>query len=482
VRLSCLVLAILAGCGGNAAAPLADAPSADAPGDAGNTASACGEFDTTGVPAPLHVTGTLSGNNNVESPSSCAVTNAPYGTESTGPDEVVLVTGLVPGMPYVIDLESTDDLLFYVATGCSTPTGPSSDQCLLFEDATTSGAEVGTFVATSPSVYVVVDYYASHAPPNGGNFTLDVYAQSCTSNNDCSGGEPVCSNGACVECATSFDCADPAASFCDTTMNRCVAGVDMCGSDDAVEPADDGPAGATVLSAGTPVAAHVCSAPSTEADFYAFDVTALGDTWDVTVGWTGNRDLQLELYSATGELLGLSYWEEPERVELTYLPLGRYYALVRESSSSPDSFPQPYTIAATRTPGSPCESSADCAADFGTQLYRGSCQAGACVDLDGSGAVGAGSACDSQSDCAAGLSCPSFYFVANADTRDVCEPLCTNDDQCGKGSVCTTYLQQNFCVQRCSEDLQCPVATGTPPQQGPWARLSCQLATGRCVP
>ena len=476
-----LVLAVCAACGGTSVAPPIDGSAPDAPGDAPTGFSACSEFNTTGMPIPMHVTGTLTGSNNVESPSECAVTNAPYGTESAGPEQVVLITDLVPGTSYVVHVQSADDLLFYIATGCSTPTGPSSEQCLLFEDATTSGDEVGTFVAPSPSVYVVVDYYASHAPPDGGNFALDVYPQGCTSNQDCTGADPVCSNGACVQCTTSFDCTEPSASLCDTTTNTCVAGVDLCASDDASEPNDDGPAGATLLQPGT-IAAHICSNPSTEGDFYAFDVTALGDTWDIALDWNSDRDLQLELYSATGELYGLSYWEQPQHVELTYLAPGRYYAYVSESSTSPDSFPQPYTISATRTPGAPCQTSADCAAEFRNQIYRGSCSAGACVDLVGAGSVTAGQACDSQSDCAAGLQCPSFFFVEDASTRDVCEPTCTNDAQCGEGYVCTTYLDQNFCVQRCSGDLDCPVVTNAEPQSGPWARLSCQLTTGRCLP
>jgi hypothetical protein len=477
-------LVLLAACGGGSAIPTADGGATDAPaGDAPIGGASCnGTFDTNATPSPLHMSGTLSGANTVESPSDCQTTNAPYGTESAGPDQVVLVDQLVPGMPYVVDLQSTDDLLFYVATGCGGATGPTSDQCLLFEDATTTGAEVGQFVAPSSSVYVVVGYYASVEPPDGGNFTLDVYPQSCTTDTQCSASAPVCSNGTCVQCETSFDCTQASASLCDPTSNTCIAGTDSCTSDDAVEPADDGPAGATVLTPNVNVNAHVCSDPASEGDFYAFDVTALGDQWDITLGWSGPRDLQLELYSSTGELLGLSYWEQPERVLLTYLTPGRYYAYVREQSSSPDSFPQPYSIVAQRTPGSPCQSSADCAAEFRNQIYRGSCEAGACVDITGSGAVGLGSACDSQSDCATGLECPSFYFVEDADTRDVCEPTCTDDAQCGPGYVCTTYLQQNFCVQYCTDDLQCPVVTGDQPQTGPWARLSCQQSTGRCLP
>jgi hypothetical protein len=482
VRLA-LVSIVVSGCGFSPHAVDTDAMPPDAV-DAPVAYPACMEFQTSGMPVPAHVSGVLSGAD-VQAPSSCATTDAPYGIESAGPDSVVLLTNLVTGMPYVVRLQSAADLAFYVVTGCATPSGPSPEQCLVFEDATTVGDEVGRFVATSPLTYVVVDYYASHAPPEGGSFVLDVYPESCTSNSQCSG--EVCSDGTCVECVTSFDCTAAATPVCDTAANHCVGGVDQCLADDPAEPNDDGPAGATVLvpdiSGDAQHTALICSAPASERDYYAFDVTTVGDTWDISLAWTGPRDLDLELVDATGRILGLSYWEQPEHVRLTELAPGRYYARVREYASSPDPSPLAYTLSVHLTTGSGCVTTADCAAEYRNQVYRGACVAGACVELDGAGAVSEGGACDSQSDCGPGLSCPSFFFVANADTRDVCARGCTGDGDCTVlGDVCTTYLTDNFCVQPCTSDAQCPTVLGVQPTQGPWDRLHCQVATGRCVP
>lgn len=498
VRRAATLLIAVAACGAPADALTdAGAPDAGAPTDAPDTYAACAGFAQAGTPVPAHVTGAVA-TAAVEAPASCAVMDAPFGTESAGPDSVVLLTGLVPRTSYMVHLQSASDLLFYVATGCSTPTGPSSEQCLLFEDASTTGDQVGTFVAPAPSVYVIVDYYASTMPPAGGAFSLDVYPEACTSSAQCGADEPVCSNGACVACASSFDCSDPAASSCDLSTNQCVAAIDQCASDDANEPTDDGPAGATVLELADDQAshaAHVCSNPSTEDDFYAFDVTALGDTWDVALAWEtgggggraraitpGQRDLQLEIYDASGALLGMSYWEQPEHVALTYLPPGRYYARVFEDAQAPNAQPQAYTITAQRTPGAPCQTSADCAAEYRNQIYRGQCDAGACIAIDGSGAVPAGGACDSVSDCADGMYCASFYFVEDADTRDVCAPTCQVDSDCGPGFLCTTYLDQNFCVLPCTDDAQCPTVPSAAPASGPWWRLSCDTSSGRCLP
>src|SRR5437762_3592232 len=99
----------------------------DAP-DAPVSYPACDEFQTTGTPVPVHLSGTLAGAD-VQAPSSCATIDAPYGVESAGPDSVVLVTNLVTGAPYIVRLQSSADLAFYVVTGCATPTGPSAGQC-----------------------------------------------------------------------------------------------------------------------------------------------------------------------------------------------------------------------------------------------------------------------------------------------------------------------------------------------------------------
>ncbi len=203
------------------------------------------------------------------------------------------------------------------------------------------------------------------------------------------------------------------------------------------------------------------------------------------LGWSGNRDLLLDVYDATGTEVGLSYWEKPQRVELTYLPLGTYYAQVSEYSTSTDPTPVNYTLSAQRTPGPGCTSTADCAADSRNQIYRGACTAGACVAIDGDGAVAQGGACDSLSDCAPGLACPSFYFVANADTRETCEPTCATDTDCaalGSDFVCTTYLEVNQCVDKCTDDAQCPTDIDAEPDDGPWARLACDVDSGRCLP
>jgi hypothetical protein len=267
-------------------------------------------------------------------------------------------------------------------------------------------------------------------------------------------------------------------------MHACVAGADSCSSDDAGEPGNDGPAGAAVLTVDGlghgSVAAKICSMPSSESDFIAFDVTTVGETWALSLAWTGSPDLDMAIFDATGNAMGLSFWEQPESIELTYLPVGRYYIEVTQFAPASSTDPVSYTVTATRTLGTGCATTADCAAVYRNQLYRGSCDAGACVRIEGDGAVPTGGACDSNDDCAAGRSCPSFFFVANSDTREVCEPTCSNDIDCAHGFVCTTYLTTNFCVAKCTDDEQCPTLLNEQPATGPWSRLTCDVASGRC--
>ena len=481
-RLACVV--VLVACGGGSPLPVDQGP--DAGGDSGATGiPACRELETGAMPVPMHMTGRLDGAD-LEAPQNCAIVDAPYGVETAGPDAVVHIGGLEVEHPYIVRVRSTADLSFYVITGCTTPTGPSSGDCLLFADAQPQ-VEVGRFVATQPDAYIVVDFFASHDPTDS-TFTLDVYPAMCSDNADCSGTTPACVDGACVACVTSFDCHSPDAPLCDGTSHSCVAGSDSCTSDDPGEPANDGPGGATPIVLGYgdagSVTGQICSSPQSEADFAKFDVTSVGETWTLSLAWTGGRDLDLAVFDATGTPLGLSFYEQPETITLTYLPIGTYYVEVDEFAPSPNEFPVAYTLTARRTLGPGCTGAADCAAEHRNQIFRGQCSAGACVTIDGEGMVPQGGACDSTSDCGNGLACPSFYFVANADVRDRCEPTCQSDTDCaplGGDFVCTTYLYANFCVPRCASDEECPTSLSMQPTTGPWFHLTCDVPSGRCL-
>jgi hypothetical protein len=481
-----VLVAACAACGDDGATVTPDAPS-DGPGPDEVVFPGCTEFDSASpVMVPVRVIGQL-GNADVQSPAMCDDVTAPFGIESNGPDRVIPLEGLEVGAPYIVRLTSPSDLAFYVATGCETPAGPSAAQCLLFADATRTERELGRFVANATTAFVVVDYWESQAPDST-DFTLEVYKEACTSGGQCGGSSPACFEGQCVQCVTSFECGSASSPVCGANQ-VCAAGSDSCASDDAVEPDDDGPAGATpIVLDGTghaAITARICSVPRTEYDYYAFEVGTLGETWQFSLAWTGVRDLDLGVYDPSGTQMGLSFWEQPETIRLSYLAPGTYHVRVRDFTGGANPVPVNYTLSAQRTLGAGCSSSAQCAAEYRNQIYRGNCLAGSCVSIDAPGDVPEGGACDSASDCGPNLSCPSFFFVSDADTRETCSRACANDGDCaplGTDHVCTTYLTQNFCVQKCTENDHCPTSIQSDPASGPWARLRCDMPTGRCVP
>jgi hypothetical protein len=485
-----LLSALAHGCGGEGTAtPDAGPPAVDAAPPDGFPA--CDEFASpvatiTTLPAALE--GDLAGaGDDLLGPDDCAVIDAPFGMASIGADAVIELAGLTAGVEYVVRLDAPDDLAFYVATGCGSAAGPTDEECLLYVDATTELAEVGRFTAPDGPAYVVVDYWAADEPETT-SFTLEVYEVGCETAAGCTAGEtPVCQDFRCVGCSNDFDCTDDGRPLCDEPTFTCVPGYSQCAGDDLAAEAggDDGPAGATALGPGAAIGANICNNPSTERDFYRFQVTQPGEHWTISLAWGAAVDLDLVVFDSEGELLGMSFYEEPEVIETTYLPAGTYYAMVDYFSSSQTSLSTPYTISATRITGDACSSPADCAAEFRNQVFRGDCVGGACQRIDGNGQRDVGERCDSDSDCVSAANCASFYFVADADDRMVCGNYCDSDADCaglGPSFVCTTYLSDNFCVEECLIDAHCPTVPTSYPDVPPWLRFTCQTSTGRCLP
>jgi len=402
---------------------------------------------------PLALEGDLAGlGADMVSPSQCAEIDAPFGMASVGADAVIALEGLVGGAEYVVRLDGVDDLAFYVVTGCTSESGPTADECLLFVDATVETAEVGRFTAPAGGapVYVVVDYWAA-GTPSAAEFTLEVYASQCESQGACGDDTPICQDYRCVGCGSDFDCTDPALPLCDEPTYACVPGYTSCVGDDVGETGDDGPAGAQILAPGALVQSAICNNPSAERDFYRFHVTQPGEHWTISLSWTAALDLDLVVFDEDGQMVGMSFYEEPERVELTYLPAGDYYAMVDYFSSSQTSLSTPYGISATRITGDSCGSAADCAAEFRNQTFRGDCVGGACQVIDGQGTRAPGDRCDSDSDCVANANCASFYFVSDADTRMVCGNSCGGDLDCA-GSARTSSARPTCPTTSASPD------------------------------
>lgn len=299
------------------------------------------------------------------------------------------------------------------------------------------------------------------------------------------------------ECETSFDCTSGANPVCDT--GGCVAGPGACTGDDLGDTtpgtSDDGPAGARVVAIvadGVPVTmtGSACNVPEgAESDWYRVTTTANGQGLTARLSWTAMTGIDLDVYifDATGNLVGMSFWVNPEVVTTTYLPMGTYYVNVVRFDS-PMTTPEAayaYSLEVTRTAAQTCTTSTDCADEHMTQIYRGTCAAnGTCTFIPpGTGANGTG--CDSGDDCMTG-DCSYIVFEADAQ-KSVCTTSCTATPDCaalGASYTCTTGFQTNICVPACAADLECGanLGSGTLDPGLPWNFLTCTLPAGTCGP
>ena len=281
------------------------------------------------------------------------------------------------------------------------------------------------------------------------------------------------------ECTTAFQCTNAGTPVCDAG-GTCVAGPDMC-TGDVSEP-DDGPAAARDLTGavGTPVmlTGAVCNTPAGEADWYKITVAA-GQGVTISTAFTAPTDIDVSVFDSAGRLEGLTFWNNPEAITLTYLPAGTHYVRVVMFSSSAVAAAAAYTITATRTAAQTCATRADCASTYTTQIYRGACTAGACQFI-AAGTAAEGQPCDSADDCA-GRQCSYFAFERDAD-KSVCNKTCATNADCaslGASYTCTTGFQTNVCVPSCAADLDCGADTGTEPAAGStWTYFVC--TTGSC--
>jgi hypothetical protein len=510
--LACLHwLVFLWGCGD--APPVLSTDTDAGPGDAGPTGDGmivsqpgpCAEFE-----APMDILrsfpGRYEGNllgsaADFEVPSgTCEQESASFPISAPGADRVVGLVGLQPGELYAVRLHSPDDLAMYIATGCLPGQRRGEiDGCLAFVDSAVENTELGIFAAPEDgTAYVVIDHFRPGEPP-GGTFALDVYPPSCRDDNQCTDPAlPYCVDHRCVECRSDFNCGARSRPVCEQRRNVCARGVDLCSDDDEgpVENDDDGPAGARdITPTGTEIhsqSGRICSASAQEADFYSFRVEEDGQDYEITLDWQDwypGTELDLAIYDHAGRAYGMSYYQRPQQVRLTYLPRGTYYARVKPYGP-PQRLATPYTIEAVNASASACSSVADCAASYQTQLFRAECQgSGACAYLE----VNApppqrhkvGERCDSPDDCASGR-CTVTPFVKDAHEKAFCTRPCTSDRDCereprlGTDFVCTDYYLDNVCVARCSDPEHCPVMLGSRPYQGLWHHLACQAQLGEC--
>lgn len=343
------------------------------------------------------------------------------------------------------------DIRVYDATGATVGNGLSTR---VRDEATTIALPAaGTF-------FIRVNQYtpSSGTPSNDVvAYTLTLGIPACQNDFACAAGAPVC-NGA----------------------GRCVAGPTAC-TGDLGEP-DDGPSVARdvtgAVGTAVTVSSAACNFPESEADWYKVTVAA-GQGLAISTTFDAANDFDVEVFDAMGRTEGLTYWRNPENVNLTYLPAGTHFIRVTSFATTRAVASVAYTINVTRTAAQTCATSTDCAATYETQVYRGSCTAGACQFIP-AGTAALGAPCDSGDDCASG-GCSYIVFEADAQ-KSACTQTCTTNADCaavGTGFTCTTGFQTNECVPSCTADRECGADVGTTPAAGEtWTYLTC--TAGAC--
>lgn len=332
-----------------------------------------------------------------------------------------------------------------------------------------------TDITASATYYIVVHQFAPADKTATTPYTLRLNV-------------PTCDPQAFNQCTTA------AAPVCGGT-GECAAGPALCLNDDLGDTTaggDDGPAGARTLITAVPTAGSICSSPGNEADYYKFTVTD-GQGATFNLNWAGTVDLDVAVLDSTGKTYGNSFWKQPEVVTLTNLPGGTYYVVISNFATATTASTM-YTITETTTPVVQCTDATSCAAEYKTQVFRGSCNAATdvCSFLPAAGGA-SGGFCDTSASCGATLECSHLPFESGADkSKCVSSDGCMSDADCAGGFKCTVgfildlgfaQVDLNKCVQACATDTDCGanVSDGTLDTNQPWNYNKCNVATGVCT-
>jgi hypothetical protein len=325
----------------------------------------------------------------------------------------------------------------------------------------------------------------------------------CNADSDCPSTKPVCAGGECAACRTNDQCKNPKKPICDDLFHDCnecdldtdckdpakpicLAGDcwkgDSCktGPDDAAEPNDDGPAGATPLTLNQPISATLCDS-ILEYDFYSAQIGSGGRRLQIKLSSYGATAPTLRVFDASGFVLGEStrYNSGDVEVDLRHLPAGKVFIEVATNAKG-----GPYTITWTSHDLDACPSDVHCGDGWQYGGLRGACNKalGACLARQGKGTFGPGAACDSNDDCSSGA-CNYIPYTPRS-AQSVCSLPCLTQADCeglpGTQCASTGYSTDKACVPLCVENQDCAVKSGGGVVDFGYVHESC--VNGLCTP
>ncbi len=163
-----------------------------------------------------------------------------------------------------------------------------------------------------------------------GVFEFSVHEPDCETHADCADPKPLCHPDAlrCVGCVSDFDCAVAGPACLGDHLVASCGIVDVCTGDDGAEHADDGPAGATLVSLPDAfLSRKICGAwDGDESDYFKLSLGA-GEVVRIAVQWSTPADLDFKIYDAEGNTLssGSSGSSDNEILTFTASDAGDYY-------------------------------------------------------------------------------------------------------------------------------------------------------------
>lgn len=250
-------------------------------------------------------------------------------------------------------------------------------------------------------------------------------------------------------CTMDADCGET--GICDRLRGGCLPHEPAACGQDMFEPNDRDDA-ATGIAPPSQTEASLCGA---DRDWFAFAAED-GDSFDVLLGFEPGEDLDMFVVdAATGVTVAAATGDarfNPERLDLSFLPAGRY--LVGVTLFVPEGEPDrsvDYRLQIAARSGQ-CAIDRDCQND-GLPI----CDDGICRAVEGDGTAGPGERCGSDRNC--GGEAPACYTGGAGGHDNFCTGQCGDDGDCaayGRGASCEPVRRNlAICIPGCGGDDDC---------------------------